>query len=182
MTDTDNLSKPSDMVNILKLLTKVLRDVETLPDSSQQRFWNEVDFDLRSTPPEEIVVDRIGERSVSVVYNVLTAICGPKLAETVNGGLKQYYEDILAKVNERAVSDGAWEMFLERHFAVADKIEISGIAISGVNVGGGTLMRVDGVPQFLKLTNMRDTKNMVDETECYFATKDVVMVEFLVAK
>ena len=71
------------------------------------------------------------------------------------------------------------DTFLERHFDIADKIEISAVAISGANViGGGTLMRVDGVAKFLKLTNMHDTENMHDKKECYFATKDVVMVEF----
>ena len=30
MTDTDDLSKPADLTDVLKQLTKVIRDVETL--------------------------------------------------------------------------------------------------------------------------------------------------------
>lgn len=177
MTDTDHLSTPTDMADLLKDLTTIMRDVETLPDTAQLRFWDDVNHNLQTIPEDELLLgDVISMRSVNVLYSILSTICGPKLAEMVNGATKEYYESIIAQMKE--VTHRPWDAFLDQKFDETKGTEHEGcLAVAAVSlhtidaIGRGLLRYVAGDSKLLRLTT--DTGK-----ERYFSSKDIIMMEF----
>jgi len=174
MTDADHLSTPVDMVELLKRLTKIMRDVETLPDVAQQRFWDDTEHHLQETPAEDIRLANVGARSVTVLYSILVSMCGPKLNEMVNGATKEYYEGLVSQM--KAMASCEWDLFLDQKFDETKGTDHEGSIIASVTlrtVGAvvwGTLRRVDGDSSLLKLTTD-------DDREHYFLSKDILKVE-----
>lgn len=171
MTDTDRLSTPSDLVDTLKRLTTILREVEALPEIAQQRFWDDLHM-----PAEDLHIGAdVGLRTVTVLYNILNVMCGPRLAELVNGEVKEYYERMLAEM--QTMQHREWEAFLDQKFEAAKGTDHEGsiavtVAIHTVrDIGRGLLSRVDSAPKLLKLTS-------AEGKERYFASKDIIMMEF----
>ena len=116
MTDTDRLPTPTDMVDLLKGLTAILRDIETLPDTAQQRFWADTQHELDATPVEDLCfADGIGTRSCTVLHNLLASMYGAKFREVATSAVKEYYEQLIAQVKE-VMGDCAWGPFLNRKF------------------------------------------------------------------
>lgn len=75
MTDVDQLSTSSDVVEVFKQLTKIMRDVESLPDNAQVRFWDDTNRDISEVPAEDLRIGQsVSARSVTVLYNVLANI------------------------------------------------------------------------------------------------------------
>jgi len=177
MTDTDRLSTPNDMVDLLKRLTTVVRDIEAVPDNAQQRFWDEVDHSLRETPAEDLRLDdAVSMRTVHMLYNILSTICGPQLAEMVNGATKEYYESIISQMKE--VTHRPWDAFLDQKFDGTKGTEHEGcLAVDAVslhttdNIGRGLLRYVAGDSKLLMLTTDLGR-------ERYFSSKDIIMMEF----
>jgi hypothetical protein len=170
MTDTDRLATPSDLGDTLKRLTTILREVEALPEPAQQRFWDEL-----RVPAEDLRIADAGMRTVAVLYNIMSAMGGPRLAELVNGEVKEYYERMLAEM--QTMQHHEWEVFLDQKFEASKGTEHEGrievtVAIHTVrDLGRGFLSRVDGAPKLLKLTS-------TEGKERYFASKDIIMMEF----
>lgn len=171
MTDTDRLATPSDLVDILKRLTTILREVEARPETAQQRFWDDLHM-----PAEDLRIGaEVGLRTVTVLYNILNVMCGPRLAELVNGEVKEYYERMLTEM--QMMQPREWEGFLDQKFEAAKGTEHEGslavtVAIHSVrDIGRGCLSRVDSAPKLLKLVH-------ADGKKRYFAIKDIVMLEF----
>jgi hypothetical protein len=165
MTDTDRLSTPSDLGDTLKRLTTILREVEALPETAQQRFWD----DLR-VPVEDLhIATEVGMHTVSVVYNLLTVMCGPRLAELVSGESKEYYERMLTEM--QTMQQREWDAFLDQKFATTKSITVTASIHTLHDIGRGILSRVEGAPKLLKFTTD-------DGRERYFASKDIVMLEF----
>lgn len=177
MTDTDRLSTPNDMTELLKHLTTIVRDVEAVPDNAQQSFWDEVDHSLRETPAEELRLDdAVSMRTVHMLYGILSTICGPQLAEMVNGATKEYYESIIAQMKE--VTHRPWDAFLDQKFDETKGTEHEGcLAVAAMclhttdDIGRGLLRHVDGDSKLLMLTNDGGR-------ERYFSSKDIIMMEF----
>jgi hypothetical protein len=172
MTDTDRLSTPADLVDVLGRLTTILRDVEALPATAQQSFWDDLHM-----PAEDLRIDAdVGIRTVSVLYNILVTMCGPRLTELVNGDAKEYYESIIAQMKE--VTHREWDAFLDQKFEEAKGTDHEGSVTGAVTIhtakdlGRGLLRRVDGGLKLLKLTSETDGR------ERYFASKDIIMMEF----
>ena len=165
MTDTDRLSTPSDLTDTLKRLTTILREVEALPDPAQQRFWDDLHVPVHDL---QIATD-VGLRTVSVLYNLLNVMCGPRLAELVNGETKEYYERMLTEM--QTMQEREWDAFLDQKFETAKSIMVT-LAIHRLrDIGRGLLSRVEGAPKLLKLTTD-------DGRERYFTSKDIVTLEF----
>ncbi len=178
MTDTDLLSTPVDMVELLKRLTTIIRDVETLPDVAQQRFWNDTEHCLMEVSVEDLcLADVIGIRSVTVLYSLLVSICGPKLKEMVNGEAKEHYEGLISQM--KSMSNCEWDSFLDQMFDNAKGTNHEGginVSVTLRTVGSiivGTLSRVGSSSSFLKLTDMR----IGSDKEYYFLSKDILMME-----
>lgn len=179
MTDTDRLSTSADMVDLLKHLAKIMRDVEALPDNAQQRFWDDTNHGLEAIAAEEFRLEHtLTASSVRVFYNILATMCGPQLAEMVNGASKEYYESIISQMKE--VTHRSWDTFLDQKLDETKDTDHEGVAVVSVrlatinDIGGGLLKRVEGVSKLLKLTDTR----LADKTECYFSSKDIILMEF----
>jgi hypothetical protein len=179
MTDTDHLSTPTDMVEILKRLTKLMRDVEALPDNAQQRFWDDTEHSLEAISSEDLRLDGAASaRSVSVLYNILVAVCGQQLAEMVNGATKEYYESIISQMKE--VTHRSWDTFLDQKFDETKGTDHEGSVGASValhtlnNIGIGILKRVEGTSKLLSLTDVTPDSNKTR----YFSSKDIIMMEF----
>lgn len=177
LTDTDRLSTPNDMAELLKRLTAIVRDVETLSDNAQQRFWDDVNGSLQEIPAEELRLnDVVSMRSVNVLYSILSTICGPQLAEMVNGATKEYYESLISQMKE--VTHRAWDAFLEPKLDAAKDTGVTVVSVSlasNNNLAGGIIRRVEGTAKLLKLTDPRpDSK-----TEHYFSSKDIIVMEIV---
>ena len=165
MTDTDRLSTPSDLTDTLKRLTTILREVEALPDPAQQRFWDDL-----HVPVDDLRIGHdVGFRTVSVLFNLLNVMCGPRLAELVNGETKEYYERMLTEM--QTMQQREWDAFLDQKFETDKSIMVTAAIHTLRDIGRGLLSRVEGAPKLLKLT-------AVDGSERYFASKDLVMLEF----
>ena len=186
MTDTDHLSVPTDMVEILKRLTKFMRDAEALPDKAQQHFWDATEHSLEAISSEDLRLDgEASERSVRVLYNILSAICGPQLAELVNGEAKEYYERLLAQMQE-VTKRPPWDVFLDQKFDETKgmdhegRLDVAMVVLSSINnIGRGVLRRVEGNSKLLTLTGngvMWDGKEVPQER--YFTSRDIIMMEF----
>ena len=175
MTDTDQLSTPTDMVDIVKRLTAIMREVESLPDSAQKRYWEDANAVLTTIPPEELRIGAHGEisqQSVHVLYSLLVSLCGPQLSALLNGEVKEYYEGMIAQMKE-AMHD-EWESLLDRKFedpASHEGIPIASMGLRSTYAGSGLLTRVDGSPKILKLTD-------AEGHERYFSSKDILLIEF----
>jgi hypothetical protein len=176
MTSVDDLSTPSDMMKILKQLTRIVRDIEALPDKAGQRFWEDIDHSLRETPAEDLRLESTPSlRTTTALYNLLANMCGPQFVEMVNGATKQYYEDLLAQMRE---AFGGWDEFIDQKFDEAKAASLEGIPIRSVvlhtinSIGGGSLRRVDRDSKLLKLTDTTTGRGR------YFLSKDLIMVEF----
>lgn len=172
MTDTDRLSTPSDLVDTLKRLTTILREVEALPETAQQRFWD----DLHMSAEDARIGADVSIRTTTVLYNLLNVMCGPRLAELVNGEVKEYYERMLTEM--QTMQHHEWEALLDQKFEAIKGTAHEGslavtVAIHSVKDSNrGLLSRVDGAPKLLKLTS--------DEgKERYFAIKHIAMLEFV---
>jgi hypothetical protein len=181
ITDTDHLSTPADMVEIVKRLAKFMRDVETLPDNAQQRFWDDTEHSLETITSEDLHLDgAVSARSVSVLYNILVAVCGPQLSEMVNGATKEYYESLITQMKEMAERE--WDAFLDQKFEETKGTGHEGCITTSLalrtlnNIGRGTLKRVDGSPKLLKLTDEGPCHD--GELERYFSSRDIIMMEF----
>jgi hypothetical protein len=181
ITDTDHLSTPADMVEIVKRLAKFMRDVETLPDNAQQRFWDDTEHSLETITSEDLRLDgAISARSVSVLYNILVAMCGPRLSEMVNGATKEYYESLITQMKEMAERE--WDAFLDQKFEETKGTGHEGCITTSLalrtlnNIGRGTLKRVDGSSKLLKLTDEGPCRD--GELERYFSSRDIIMMEF----
>ena len=177
MTDTDRLSTPADMAELLKRLSKIMRDIEALPDSAQQRFWEDTSHKLETGSTEDLRLNDVGMRTVTTFYNILVWMCGPKLAEMVNGETKEYYERLLSQM--KVATHCEWDAFLNQLFDETKGTDHEGsitatVALRTINsLGCGTLRRVDSESSLLKLTDMRpDT-----DKERYFSSKDILTVE-----
>jgi hypothetical protein len=171
MTDTDRLSTPADLMDILKRLTTILRDVEALPATAQQHFWDDIHM-----PVEDLRIDAdVSLRTVTVLYNILVTMCGPRLTELVNGDAKEYYESIICQMKEATHRE--WDAFLDQKFEETKGTDHEGIVFASVTIhtakdlGRGFLSRIDGDPRLLKLTD-------AEGRERYFASKDIIMMEF----
>lgn len=171
MTDTDRLSTPADLADTLTRLTTILREVEALPDPAQQRFWDDLHIpvdDLR------IAVD-VSIRTATVVYHLLSTMCGQRLAELLNGETKEYYNRMLAEM--QTMQEREWDALLDQKFAATKGTDHEGslavaVAIHTLpDIGRGLLSRVEGVPKILKLTS-------VEGRERFFASKDIGTLEF----
>jgi hypothetical protein len=165
MTDTDRLSTPSDLMDTLKRLTTILREVEALPDPAQQRFWD----DLHVPIDDLHIATDVGLRTVSVLYNLLNVMCGPRLAELVNGEAKEYYERMLTEM--QTMQHQAWDALLDQKFETAESVMVTAAIHTLRDIGRGLMSRVEGAPKLLKLTTD-------DGRERYFASKDIVTLEF----
>lgn len=172
MTDTDRLSTPADLVSTLTRLGRILRDVEALPDTAQERFWD----DLHMPAADLHIGANVSLRTVTVVCNILSTMCGPRLAELLNGEVKDYYERMLAEM--QTMQEREWDELLEKKLeeskgtAHEGSIRVAAIAIHSLNdIGRGLLSRVDGAPKLLKLTD-------AEGRERYFASKVIVALEF----
>lgn len=171
MTDTDHLSTPADLAGVLARLTAILRDVEALPAAAQQRFWDDVDM-----PVEDLRIDAdVSLRTVTVVYNVLSTMCGPRLVELVSGDAKEYYESMIAQMKEAMHRE--WDAFLDQKFEETKGTDHEGSVSASVtihtakDIGRGLLRRIDGGAKLLVLTD-------AEGRERYFASKDIIMMEF----
>lgn len=169
MTDTDRLATPADMADVLRRLMKILLDLETLPESAQDRFWE----DDRHIALEDLRIDPISMRSVTVLHNILVTMCGPRFAEMVNGEVKDYYERMLAQVKEGMTRE--WDVFLDQKFDETLGTDHEGsitaraaLATIG-SIGAGSLSRVSKI---FKLTD-------VNGVERYFSSKDIIMMELV---
>ena len=175
MTDTDRLSTPTDLAESLSHLTEIMRDVETLPDNAQQRFWD--DFTRLQIPIEDLRIGTISKRSVNILFNLLSTMCGPQLAELVSGELKESYERLIAQTQEALGGD--WDTFLDQKFAEIKgtknegRIRVVSVELRSSSIGGGFLNRIDGV-HIMKLTEIVGGK----PKERYFSSKDIAAVEF----
>ena len=171
MTDTDRLSTPVDLVGALSRLTLILRDVEALPTTAQQHFWNDLHLSV-----EDLRIDAdVSLRTVTVLYNILLAMCGPRLTELVNGEVKEYYESMIAQMKEATHRE--WDGFLDQKFeATKDTDHDGSLAVSLTlhtvkDIARGLLRRVNGNPRLLMLTD-------AEGRERYFASKDIITMEF----
>lgn len=171
MTDVDHLSTSSDMVDVLKRLTKIMRDVESLPDNAQARFWDDTQQGAGEVPEDLRIGQEVSTRSVTVLYNILANMCGPKLAEMVNGQITEYYERML----EQLKTVCQWDTFLDEQFEAAksagrDESIAAEVTLHTVSkVGQGTVRRVEGNSKLLTLTTP-------DRTARHFSSKDVIMM------
>jgi len=171
MTDVDHLATSTDMVDVLKQLTKIMRDVESLPDNAQTRFWDDTQQDIGEVSVEDLRVGQMSTRSVTVLYNILANMCGPKLAEMVNGQITEYYERMLEQL--KTVSQ--WDTFLDEQFEEAksagrEESLVAEVTLHGARtIGQGTVRRVGGNSKLLTLTTP-------DRTVRHFSSKDVSMM------
>jgi hypothetical protein len=171
MTDTDRLATPADLMDVLRRLTLIMRNVEALPATAQQHFWDDLQM-----PVEDLRIDAdVSLRTVTVFYNLLVTMCGPRLTELVNGDAKEYYESIISQMKEATHRE--WDAFLDQKFEETKGTDHEGSVFASVtihtakNLGRGLLRRIDGDPRLLKLTD-------AEGRERYFASKDIVMMEF----
>lgn len=105
-------------------------------------------------------------------------MCGPRLTELLNGEVKEYYDRMLAEM--QTMQEREWDALLDQKFAATKGTDHEGtlavtVAIHTRKDIGGLLSRVDGAPKLLKLTD-------VEGKERYFASKDIVMLEFMESK
>lgn len=184
ITDTDRLSTPADMVDLLKRLAKIMRDVETLPDNAQQRFWEDAGHHLNAVPNEEINGSAVSTRSVTVLRNILLSMFGQQLAEAMREDAHEYYDKMMVQLKEasaRPPSD--WDNFLDERFEATKSTDHEGSITASVylatinRIGCGTLKRVDG--SLLKLTSAEGQGSGAAGTERYFSSKDIIMMEFV---
>ena len=171
MTDTDRLSTPVDLAGALSRLTLILRDVEALPATAQQHFWNDLHLSV-----EDLRIDAdVSLRTVTVLYNILLAMCGPRLTELVNGEVKEYYESMIAQMKEATHRE--WDGFLDQKFEATKATDHEGSLAVSLSLhtikdsARGLLRRVDGNPRLLMLTD-------AEGRERYFASKDIITMEF----
>ena len=172
VTDTDHLSEPSDLVDVLRSLAAVLRDVEALPEVAIERFWDDT-VNLLNAQPEDLAFDRpLSKSSVDVLYNVLKNMCGKTLADLVAGEIS---ETMMAKMKE-AMEESEWDVLLAqkaKEHASTDGVPAKMVTLDGIDkIGGGVLKRVDGAPRLLRLIDP------ISLQERYFSSKSLVMVEF----
>ena len=126
------------------------------------------------TCPPAIFVD-VSLRTATVVYNLLSTMCGARLTELLNGESKEYYDRMLAEM--QTMQEREWDALLDQKFAATKGTDHEGslavtVAIHTLqDIGRGLLSRVEGVPKILKLTN-------AEGRELYFASKDIVTLEF----
>jgi len=170
MTDTDRLATPADLVDTLKRLTTILRETEALPSAAQQHFWD----DLHMPAGDLRIGADVSLRTATVLYNILSTMCGPRLTELLNGEVKEYYDRMLAEM--QTMQEREWDALLDQKFEAAKGTDHEGslaviVAIHALKEIGGLLSRVDGAPKLLKLA---DTEGR----ERYFASKDIVTLEF----
>jgi hypothetical protein len=181
MTNADRLSTPTDMVELLKYLTRIMRDVESFPDAAQQRFWDEAESALCNLSSDDVLLKgEAGTRSVTVLYNMLLSICGPKLTEMVSGmsGItKEYYENIIA--NMKKMPNSAWDAYLDQKFDETKGTDHEGEIFASVTlctrdkIGDASLSWVDGISGVLRMTDPSGE-------ECYSLSKDIIMLEDIV--
>jgi hypothetical protein len=184
MTDTDRLSTPADMVDLLKRLPAIIRDVEALPDNAQQGFWEDVDHSLQAIPAEDLRLNEtVSLRSVHALYNILSAICGPRLAEMVNGEAKEYYERLLTQMQEMTQRP-PWEVFLDQKFdetkgtAHEGSLAVTMVVLASIkNIGSGVLRRVGCDSKLLTLSIATVVNDSEVTKERYFTTRDIIMME-----
>jgi hypothetical protein len=184
MTDTDHLSTPTDMVKLLKLLPTIMRDVEALPEGAQQRFWEDVDSSLQAIPVEDLRLnDAVSLRSVRVIYSILSTICGPRLAELVNGEAKEYYERLLTQMQEMTQRP-PWEVFLDQKFDETKgtthegSLAVTMVVLASIkNIGSGVLRRVGCDSKLLTLSIATVVNGSEVTKERYFTTRDIIMME-----
>jgi len=166
MTDTDRLATPADLADVLRRLTSILRGVEALPGPAQQRFWE----DLR-VPADDLRVDAdVSLRTVTMLYNILATMCGPRLNELLTGDAKEYYERMLAEM--QTMQRHPWEAFLDQKFEETKGAGLAAsvtLAIVG-KIGRGTVKRADADGKLLVLTDTGRDR--------YFASKDILVLEF----
>ncbi|HSX23245.1 MAG TPA: hypothetical protein VLE97_10780 [Gaiellaceae bacterium] len=172
MTDTDRLSTPADLVEALKRLTTIMREIEALPDAAQKRFWEE----LRIPATDLRIGADVSLHTANVLYNILSTMCGPRLAEMLNGEVKEYYDRMLAEM--QTMQEREWDALLDQKFAATKGTDHEGsVAVAEVavhtlrEIGGGRLRRVDGAPKLLMLTDEKGR-------ERYFPSKDIIALEF----
>ncbi len=177
MTDTDHLSTPADLRNVLKQLTTILREIETLPEPAQQRFWDDLHM-----PAEELQLGaQVSLSTVTVMYNVLRAMCGARLTEMVNGEAKEYLDRMLAEM--QSMQNSEWDDLLDQKFKAevpegteptegAEQPLAVSMTLRAVqnNLGQGLLSRVPD-SSLLKLKG-------ADGRERYFSSKDIVLLQF----
>jgi hypothetical protein len=174
MTDTDHLSTPADMVAFLKRLTKVMRDVEAIPDAAQQRFWEDTASILQNEDPQLVSLPGGGSlRSATVLYNILASMCGPQLTEMVNGVAKEYYESLIAQMRDMTHD---WDMFLEQLFDKTKGTDredslYATVALRHASLSGA-LKHVPGSSNILAMTGVPPNGKT-----CFFLKKDILALE-----
>jgi len=173
MTDVDHLSTSVDMVEVFKRLTKIMRDVGSLPDNAQARFWDDTQQGIGEVPVDDLRIGQeVSARSVTVLYNILSNMCGPKLVEMVNGQTTEYYERMLEQLKEQLKTVTQWDTFLDEQFEAAKSAALDESLTAEVTlhtvktIGQGTVRRVGGDSKLLTLT----TEGMVR----LFSSKDII--------
>jgi hypothetical protein len=185
MTDADDLSTPAEMADVLRRLTKIIRDVEALPDNAQEQFWDGTDKALSTVPTHELLLDAVAsQRSVRALYALLVNLFGQELATMVNGEMAQYYEKMVAHMKEAAGQQSDWDDFLDHQFTATKDTDHEGVLRASVaihtvgTIGHGSVRRVDGsrilkiIPDVGAGTRKR--------AERHFSSRDILTMEMLV--
>ena len=176
ITDTDSLSTPDDAVAVLVVLTKLIRDVEALPEQAQERFWEDAGRSVNALPREEVRIDvPVSARSVRVIYNLIAGIFGQQLIDMVNGDNAKALEQMLDQLRQSADRATEWGTFLDEKFEVAKEagnegvIKTAGVYLNALTLGPGSISRVEGESNLLKMT--------CNDNDRYFASRDIVVMD-----